>query len=313
MKKIQFVLLMLCAATLQVSAQGRLSNALERRVARQPRQLNEKVFKAASNPRALGQMRRLLEQGADPCHALPAAVFSNNVFAVNVLAEYKKRCNWKKAVEERLNYVMKKDRVDMFYALMADNRGITCPDPFDFTPANPSQKFEPLSAQMLAAVNQRCFQTKGKQSAFLKNMILLNPGHQTVFALGESYKYGIRSSQAQKGWLENINQLVKANVKVSNDTLQEVISQSRVHSAYGNSNIPFDTTRQLVKLCMKGGANGLTVLHRLDQPENEWVWENYSSEERMRISNILESKPETQPRSVKDHLRGAVQTVRNWF
>ncbi len=297
------------AAALPVSSKNRrFSHAVKRRVLTAA-QRNELLVKAASNPNALGQMRRLLNQGADPCRALPFAVFASNVRGVEILSEYKNRCNWKHAVEERLQYVMKKDLTDMFYALMADNRGITCPDPFDFTPTQRGSQWHPLSSKMLAAVNQRCFATRNNKSAFLKDMILLNPGQNHIFSLGETYKYGINSQDTQKRWLENITQLVNANVKVSNDTLQDVISQSRVSNYEGNSNLPFETTRKLVKLCLKGGANGQAVLAQLDQEDNAWVWENYSADERMRLSNILENKPETQSRSFTDTLRKAYHKI----
>lgn len=283
----------------------RFSNALTRAVLT-PAQRNQALLKAVQNPHALGQVRRLLNQGADPCRALPFAVFTNNVEAVHVLAEYKNRCNWKIAVEERLRYVMRKDLVELFYALMADNRGITCPDPFEFTPAQRNSQWHPLSSEMLAAVNQRCFQTTNKQAGFLKNMILLNSRQNNAFLLGEMYQQGIKSSKTQQNWLKNIDQLVKAKVKVSNDTLESVISQSRVTNYEGKAQLPFETTRQLVKLCLKGGADGKAVLNNLDQEYNAWVWEPYSNQERMRLSNILEHKPEMQPRSFADR-------VRNWF
>lgn len=310
MKKIIFVLCccLFVVSTLQAkpSAHKRqFSNALTRAVLT-PSQRNRALVKAVQNPRALGQVRRLLNQGADPCRALPFAVFTNNVAAVQVLAEYKNRCNWKVAVEERLPYALKKNLVDLFYALMADNRGITCPDPFEFVPAQRNSQWHPLSSRMLAAVNQRCFQTTQKRAGFLKEMILLNPAQNNIFLLGETYQHGIKSAQTQQGWLKNIDQLVKSNVKVSNDTLESVISQSRVTNYEGKSRLPFDTTRQLVKLCLKGGADGKAVLNNLDQEHNAWVWEPYSNQERMRISNILEHKPEMQPRSFTDR-------VRSWF
>ncbi len=304
MKKIIFVLCccLFALSTLQAKPSARnrqFSNALTRAVMT-PAQRNQALLAAVKNPRALGQVRRLLNQGANPCRALPFAVFTNNVAAVQVLAEYKNRCNWKFAVEERLSYVMKKDLVDLFYALMADNRGITCPDPFDFTPALRSSQWHPLSSRMLAAVHQRCFQTTQKRANFLEDIILLNPGQKNIFLLGETYAYGIKSPNIQQRWLENIEQLVKANVKVSNDTLESVISQSRVNTYEGKSQLPFDTTRQLVKLCLKGGADGAAVLERLNQENNSWVWEPYSRQERLRISNMLEHKPEMQPRSFAD-------------
>ena len=312
MKKLTVVFVVCLLAAVQAvaypasSKNHRFSHAVKRRVLTAA-QRNALLTKAASNPHALGQLRRLLNQGADPCRALPFAVFANNVRGVEILSEYKNRCNWKKAVEERLQYVMKKDLTDLFYALMADNRGITCPDPFDFTPTHRGSQWHPLSPKMLAAVNQRCFATRTNKSAFLKDMILLNPGQNHVFALGETYKQGIPSQEAQQRWLSNINQLVNANVKVSNDTLQAVITQSRVNTYEGESNLPFDTTRKLVKLCLKGGANGQAVLQELDQ--NAWVWENYSADERMRLSNILENKPETQSRSFGDALRKAYHKI----
>ena len=306
MKKIIFVLCCLFfVSALQANPsprKRRFSRALTRAVLT-PTQRNQALFDAVQNPRALGQVRRLLNQGADPCRALPFAVFTNNVAAVQVLAEYKNRCNWKLAVEERLSFVMRKDLVDLFYALMADNRGIACPDPFEFTPAQRNSRWHPLSSKMLAAVNQRCFQTTQKQTGFLKNMILLNSRQNNAFLLGETYQQGIKSSKTQRGWLENIDQLVKAKVKVSNDTLESVISQSRVTNYEGMAQLPFDTTRQLVKLCLKGGADGKAVLSSLNQDHNAWVWESYSKQERMRISNILEHKPEMQPRSLLDRAR----------
>ncbi len=314
MKKL-LLLFVFCVITPQLMAQGttaqrrQLSRTVSRRVLTVA-QRNDRLIEAASNPNALGQMRRMLNLGADPCRALPFAVFANNVRGVEILSEYKNRCNWKHAVEERLPYVVKKDLTPLFYALMADNRGITCPDPFDFTPAQCNAQWHPLSAGMLAAVNQRCFVTSRNQSAFLKEMILLNPGQNYVFSLGETYKQGIRTQDTQKRWLANINQLVNSDVKVSNDTLQSVIAQSRVTNTYdGSSNLPFDTTRKLVKLCLKGGANGKAVLTQLDQDYNAWVWENYSADERMRLSNILENKPETQSRSFADTLRKAYHKV----
>ncbi|MBR2082691.1 MAG: hypothetical protein IJ876_06780 [Elusimicrobiaceae bacterium] len=310
MKKLSLTFILCCFIVVCVSANPttarnrRLSNGVNRAVL-SASQRNELLVDAASNPRALGQMRRLLNQGADPCRALPFAVFSNNVAGVQVLSEYKNRCNWNHAVQERLQYVMKKDLTPMFYALMADNRGITCPDPFDFTPAKRGTQWHPLSSSMLAAVNQRCFATHRNQAAFLNGIILLNPSQNNVFALGENYQFGINSQDTQQRWLANINQLIDSHVKVSNDTLQNVISQSRVPNTYGASNVPFDTTRKLVKLCLKGGANGKTVLSHLDREDNAWIWANYSSDERMRLSNILENKPETQARSFTDTLRKA--------
>ncbi len=309
MKKFFVIFVLSTLALMQAVAQPataqnrRISHAVNRRVL-SVAQRNNLLIKAAGNPNALGQLRQLLNQGGDPCRVLPFAVFANNVRGVEMLSEYKDRCNWKQAVEERLQYVMKKDLTDLFYALMVDNRGITCPDPFDFTPAHRGAQWHPLSSKMLAAVNQRCFATRTNQSAFLKDMILLNSGQNHVFALGETYKQGINSQDTQKRWLANINQLVSAHVKVSNDTLQTVISQSRVSNMYdGASNLPFDTTRKLVKLCLKGGANGKAVLQQLDQDQNAWVWEKYSVEERVRLSNILENKPEDQSRSFGDTLR----------
>ncbi len=313
-KKITVVFGVCLLAALQGAAypvsaqQRRVSQHVQRRVLTAA-QRNRLATKAASNPHALGQLRRLLNHGANPCRALPFAVFAGNVRGVEILSEYKDRCNWKVAVEERLPYVVKNDLTDLFYALMADNRGITCPDPFDFTPAQRGAQWHPLSAGMLAAVNQRCFATRTNKSAFLKEMILLNPGQKHVFTLGETYKYGIHSQDTQNQWLSNINQLVSSNVKVSNDTLQSVIAQSRVTNYEGVSNLPFETTRKLVKLCLKGGADGKAVLAELDQDHNAWVWEHYSADERMRLSNLLEHKPEQAARTFVDTLRKAYHKI----
>ncbi len=318
MKKSFIVLVVCLLGVVQISAhsistKNQLSSQVKRRVLTAA-QRNQLLIKAVHNPRALGQARRLLDRGADPCRALPFAVMSNNVEAVRVLSEYKNRCSWKRAVEERLQYTMKKDQVELFYALMADNRGITCPDPFDFTPNQHGSQWHPLSADMLSAVNQRCFVTSHGKADFLKDMLLLNPKKNNLFVLGENYKMGIPSKQVQQGWLNNIEQLVNSRIKVSNDTLQEVIAQSRVFNTYqGQSSVPFGTTLKLVKLCLKGGADGKTVLNRLEQEHNAWVWEQYSPQERMRLSNVLEDKPENQPRSFQDHLRGAVERVKNLF
>lgn len=301
------------AATVVVAAP--VSNTqLERRVSRATeaavRQANNNLLDAVNNPQVpAARLRTFFNQGADPCRALPFAVFANNAAAVRVLAEYKDRCNWKYAVEQRLQLVMQKDFVDVFYALMADNRGITCPDPFAFTPAQPGAQWHPVSAQMLAAVNQRCFQTRHTQANFLKDVILLNPGQRTIFGLGENYHFGIHSAQTQKQWLDSVEQLVKSRVEVSSDTLQDVISRSRSTAAGTNYNLPFNATRRLVKLCLQGGANGQAVLRQLDSPVGEWAWKNYSAEERMRLSNILENKPETQSRTMADRLRHAYHRI----
>mgnify|MGYP002854756941 CR=1 FL=1 len=253
--------------------------------------------------------RMLLNQGADPCHALPFAVFSNNARAVRVLAEYKDKCNWKYAVEQRLPLVMQKDRVAVFHALMADNQDITCPDPFAFTPAQAGSRWHAVSREMLAAVNQRCFRTPAARSDFLRNVILLQPGHRTAFMLGESYFFGIHSAKDQQRWLESIGQLLSTHSKISDETLLDVISQSRVASPEGVWSVPFSTVRQLVTLCLQGGANGPAVLKRLDSPAGEWAWEHYSAEERMRLSNLLEHKPEKKSRSFSDRIRHAYQRI----
>lgn len=304
MKK-TFVLFLLATALLPAAAyESNISRGVDRAAANATIRRDQALLDAVENPNQLSAVRRLLEQGANPCRALPFALGANNAPAIKELARYGHTCNWKNAVEQRLQQVMQKDKVDVFYALMENNQNISCPDPFNFTPSPTGGQWHPVSARMLSAVNQRCFTSNRERANFLKDIIFLNPQQRTIFALGESYHYGIPNSSVQRTWLATIGQLIKARVKISNDTLRNVVTQSRVPSAYGAANLPLDTTRVLIKLCLQGGADGKTVLQWLDSNPGNWVWKNYSAQERMRISNLLEGKPEMQPRSLLDRLRG---------
>lgn len=259
---------------------------------------NEQLIDSVSNTQVTpAQMRAYLRRGADPCRALASAIFANNAPAVRVLAEFKDSCNWNDAVSQRLPLVIRKDRNEVFKALMETAPKVTCPDPFNYTPAPSGATWKPLSDAMLANVNKQCFKTRQAKSDFLRDIILLNPNQRTIFSLAESYTFGIHSDQVKKQWLASVEQLVKAGVPVSNDTLLDVISRGRANTYEGFRKIPFEATRTLVKQSLKGGANGKEVLAYLDSSKGEWVWEMYSAQERMRLSNILENKPEMQSRS----------------
>ncbi|MBO5911832.1 MAG: hypothetical protein J6Q05_06655 [Elusimicrobiaceae bacterium] len=280
----------------------RFSQALERRV-QNVELYSDQLIDAVENPAALRKIRPLLDRGADPCKALPSAVFAKNAEAIKLLAQYQGRCNWKAAVEKRLPYVIKNNLIDVFSASLFENRTITCPDPFNFTPAQNNSQWNPLSPQMLAAVTQHCFLTQTDKETFLRHIILLNAGKNNIFQFGETYKYGIRSNYNQQRWLVHISQLLRLNIPVSNETLRDVISQSRVPNIYdGDSKVPFEITRKLVKLCLRGKADGPAVLNWLNSSQGKWVWENYSSQERMYLSNLLENKPEMQPRTFADRM-----------
>ena len=274
---------------------------LERQVNRSvltAQRADEQLMDSIGNVQATpAQLRTYLRRGADPCRALSSAVFANNAPAVRVLAEFKNGCNWNYAVSQRLPLAIQKDRNEVFTALMETAPKVTCPDPFNYTPAPKGASWKPLSATMLNNVNKQCFKTRQAKADFLRDIILLNPNQRTIFTLAESYSFGIHSAQVRQQWLSSVGQLVRAGVPVSTDTLLSVISQGRANTYEGFRQIPFEATRTLVKQSLKGGANGKEVMAYLESSQGEWVWEMYSDEERMRLSNILENKPEMQSRN----------------
>lgn len=308
MKKIILLINVLCITAWSAQAVPVSDAQLTRRVNRATRaavqRANDNLIEAVENLQTpANRLRTFLKQGADPCRALPLAIAANNALAVQVLSEYKHTCNWKNAVEQRLHVVMQKNKVDVFNALMADNQNITCPDPFSFTPAQSGSQWHALSKEMLSSVNRYCFPTRQAKTDFLRKIILLKPWNGSPFDLAESYHWGIRSVKMEQRWLESVDHLVNEQVPVSADTLQDVIALSRLETVDGNYQLLFEITRRLVNACLKGGANGKEVLRRLDSPAGAWAWKHYSSEERMRLSNLLERKPETQPRNFTDRIR----------
>ena len=299
-KYIYCVSLIAFAATISQAepiSSTRLARQVNRSVSAAQRN-NDQLIDSVSNTRVPpAQMRTYLRRGADPCRALSVAIFANNVPAIRVLAEFKGSCNWNDAVSQRLPLVIRKEKNEVFDALMETAPKVTCPDPFNYTPSPNKVAWQPLSATMLDSVNKQCFKTRQAKSNFLRDLMLLNPNQRTIFSLAESYTFGIHSEQVKEQWLASVEQLVKAGSSVSNDTLLDVIARGRANTYEGFRKIPFDATRTLVKQSLKGGANGKEVLAYLDSSKGEWVWEMYSAQERMRLSNILENKPEMQSRT----------------
>lgn len=285
-----------------ISQAAPLSGArLERQVNRSvsaAKRADEQLMDSVSNAQVTpAQLRTYLRRGADPCRALSSAVFANNASAVRVLAEFKNGCNWNYAVSQRLPIAIQKDRNEVFTALMETSSQVTCPDPFNYTPSPNRNAWKPLSATMLDNVSKQCFKTRQAKADFLRDIILLNPNQRTIFTLAESYNFGIHSAQVRQQWLSSVGQLVRAGIPVSTDTLLQVIAQGRANTYEGFRKIPFEATRTLVKHSLKGGADGKEVMAYLESSQGEWVWEMYSDEERTRLSNILENKPEMQSRT----------------
>ena len=294
---VSFVALSALISQAEPVSGARLARQVNRSVAAAQR-VNEQLIDSVSNTQATpAQLRTYLRRGADPCRALPSAVFANNAPAVRILAEFKNDCNWNYAVSQRLPLVIQKDRNEVFTALMETSSQVTCPDPFDYTPSPGKVAWKPLSATMLNNVSKQCFKTRREKANFLRDIILLNPEQRTIFTLAESYDFGIHSSKVRQQWLSSVEQLVRSGVPVATDTLLQVIAQGRANTYEGFRKIPFEATRTLVKQSLRGGADGKEVLAYLDSAQGEWVWKMYSDEERMRLSNLLENKPEMQARS----------------
>lgn len=284
------------------------------RIQREKRaELNTRRLVAELNKPApdVNRVRAYIKGGAKPCPALPLAVHADNAPVVGMLAAVKDRCDWDSSVETALAQAMRGDKLRSFLQLTREP--VSCPEPFGFNPREKGSRWHPLSRRMLRAVTDRCYRTaEEKQSFFEFSVVKLNPGDRSIFWLGDTYEFALKGRPAlERAWLDSIALLVEEkNFKVSDDMLMDIVALGRSPSIYGDSFLPFNTTRKLVLWSLKGGASGPRVLARLDNAEDNWVWKNYSKEERWRISNLLEGKPEMESRSWAAQ---AARRVKSWF
>lgn len=290
--------------------------AAERKVAEEKarkERMTNTLIRVSLNPQTPeSRYAYLLERGADACAALLPAVRADNAPAVTALNRYRESCDWAPLREKALKYAMHNDKFSAFGALTQEEGN--CPEPFDFNPRVEGSRWKPLSTPMLHAVTSRCYRSAQERQDFLKDSVIrLNPGDRSIFWLGDAYERGITGPQMTRRWLGTVKQLVDARIRVSDRALWEVVALGRSPSIYGDAFLPFSVTRELVILSLKGGANGKQVLADLDKAEDNWIWKKYNREERKRLSNLLEGRPENEDRNLGDRVHSAYQRVKSWF
>lgn len=274
------------------------------------------------------QLRILMGQRADACKLLPAAVKADNADAVGILFSYSSSCSaWDEVVSNALKLAIQKKSLNAYKALLA--HGAPCQDPFNMHKQDVRKsEWIPVEPLFLKAYIDACKTTPQARSQFLSDTVSFN--NNSALWMADKYRRFLTTREMASTWENTIALMISWGIRVSDSTLSKMIYESRSISGKAKQKpacfarrdgkfdpecsqknyLPLDVTLRLVRLSLKGGADGKAVAARLQSDKGDWVRERYSKDEWWRLLNVLEGKDERESRSWASR---TYRKVQNWF